>query len=256
MTGIPPGDDLHRRRARDLAEVAAARVLEGRAHEAMLLAWGADLEVLQECVRQALVDRAGQSPAEYYGALERAFAVSDGAVVAEPVPTAAIALAQARAIALERLRPFTGEIHPQWEQVPGLDAVAESTPGSAEQFAAVRLEGHSLTEFARLRQAAAERDMKAALVARVKGETVTAIELAYAADVASTEAYLADSTAAAGDTLLLTLVCRWELILKALGRLPGLPGDFSSAVQLVRDTITGALAAADAERLRARFLAI
>ena len=151
MTGIPPGDDLHRRRARDLAEVAAARVLEGRAHEAMLLAWGADLEILQECVRQALVDRAGQSPAEYYGALERAFAVSDGAVVAEPVPTAAIALAQARAIALERLRPFTGEIHPQWEQVPGLDAVAESTPGSAEQFAAVRLEGHSLTEFARLR---------------------------------------------------------------------------------------------------------
>jgi hypothetical protein len=256
MTSNPLSDHHHRRRARDLARIAATRVTEGRDHEGALLAWGSDLEVLQESVRRELVERAGQSPADYYQAFEGAFAAGDGDVASEPVATAELARAQARDVALQRLRPMTGDIHPEWQPVPGLDVIPEPTPQSAQKFALSRLEGHSLEEFARLRQAAADKDMRAALGARVKGETVTAIEKAYAADIAATEAYLASSAAAAGDTLLLTLVCRWELILEELRRLEGLPADFAAAVHRVRDTICAALSSADAQRLRVQLPSI
>lgn len=249
-------DGLHRRRARDLAAIAATRVGEGRGHEAALLAWGSDLELLQECVRRRLVDEMGQSPAEYYGALERAFAFGAAAVDAPPVANAALGREQARAVALERLRPITGDLHPVWEDVTGLQTVPEPTTTSAQAYAATRLEGASLDDFAGQRQDFAQQEMEAAILARVKGEAVTAIERAYSADIAATEAYLAASAAAAGDTLLLTFVCRWELVLQALGRLEGLPGDFAAAVQLVRDTIASALAPADAERWQATLPAV
>lgn len=257
MTQQGAGEDgLHRRRARDLAAIASTRVSEGRGHEAALLAWGSDLEVLQECVRRQLVDRMGQSPAEYYGALERAFTFGDSVVDAPPVANAALGREQARAVALERLRPITGELHPVWEAVTGLDGVPEPSVTSARSFAATRLEGALLGDFARQREDFAQREMQAALLARVKGESVAAIERAYSADIAATEAYLAASADAAGDTLLLTFICRWELVLLALGRLEGLPGDFSAAVQRVRDTIASALAPADVERWKSMLPAV
>lgn len=249
-------ESAYRRRARDLAAIATTRILEGRGYEAALLAWGSDLEVLQECVHHELIDVRGESPADYYAALEQAFAFGDGSVVAPPAANATAGREQARAIALERLRPLAGDLAPRWEDIPGLSGVPDPSGESAARFVASRLEGRSLADFARHRQESAQREMNSALLARVKGETVSAIEQAYSADVAATEAYLADSAAAGGDTLLLTLVCRWELVLRALGRLDGLPGDFAAALQRVRDTIASALSPADAERLRKRLPAI
>ncbi|MEK9810886.1 MAG: hypothetical protein VW362_10595 [Candidatus Nanopelagicales bacterium] len=69
-------------------------------------------------------------------------------------------------------------------------------------------------------------------------------------------AYLVESAAATGDSLLVSVIARWALISGAISEMAALPADFASAVAAVRTAILGALNDADAQRLRTQLAPI
>jgi hypothetical protein len=98
--------------------------------------------------------------------------------------------------------------------------------------------------------------MSQAQSARVKGETVAAIQSAYESDFLGLEAYLVESAVAVGDHLLQSVVVRWELASTAVSQLSGLPDGFVLAVQRIRDALGSSLSEADASRLRESLIVV
>ncbi len=52
-----------------------------------------------------------------------------------------------------------------------------------------------------------------------------------------------------GTTSLLTVTIRWDLAVHAVNELPGLPGDFSRAITVIRGAIAAGLGETDGRRL-------
>ena len=91
--------------------------------------------------------------------------------------------------------------------------------------------------------------MTAALGAEASGETATAIEMAYASDLYALEGYLVESAIALGDTFLMTVTIRWELITEAIAMMADLPQEFAPAIEAIRAAVAAAVGEAESSRL-------
>lgn len=79
-----------------------------------------------------------------------------------------------------------------------------------------------------------------------------AVHHMYAADMATIDAYLCETSASMGDSGLLAMHARWTLVCEAMKGLPGLPKDANEAVTVIRRTLFESLGPADAGRLQPR----
>lgn len=232
------------------AEQAAS---SGRRAEAVVLAWGAILEDLYRDVRQWLVHDTGRPPAEALAAAEGAFATA----LPPPLPgqTAADWLLSMRAALIAGMPP---ELAAGIGARPGPELRLAGSPAPTwdelRSFADARAGDRTPADFAAERRAHAADRMRAAQDARVRGATGEAIQDAYAADLASTEAYLFESAAAVNDRLLVTAVCRWQVVLAGVAALPSISPDFVTAISQIRSAILESLPEGDADRLRMQLL--
>ncbi|MCH1448117.1 MAG: hypothetical protein L7U42_05385, partial [Candidatus Nanopelagicales bacterium] len=112
-----------------------------------------------------------------------------------------------------------------------------------------RTGGLEIEAFITHRRQESVESMTAALGAEASGETATAIEMAYASDLHALEGYLVESAIALGDTYLMTVTIRWELITEAIAMMADLPQEFAPAVEAIRAAVAAAVGEAEWSRI-------
>lgn len=234
-----------------LVGAASRAAAEGRPVEASLLGWAALVTDAADSLRAVIVDQSGRPPSDFFAVLEQAMPGS----MPSPVPgeTAQDWLLRCRDDLIALVPPsLVEDLHGMLMTSLDLRGIPAPDGDDLSSYALDRTGGLAPKQFAEAKRLDALEHMEIAQSLRVKADVGGAIREAYAADLASTEAYLVESAAAAGDTLLMTVISRWTLISDAISRMSGLPADFTIAVASVRAAILGALNEADALRLRSQ----
>lgn len=237
--------------AQTLEGAARERILSGDAVGALADAWGADLYTLQAVMWERILV-AARSP-------QRQFFQVAGALVAgirslAPISTDAPTLGRMVAGARERMatafdESLTAEMAGRWPDITYLEAAPAVSEDDVAAAVADRLQGMAPDAFAAMRRTEARTAMLEAQTCRVRGETPAAIQLAYESDFKALEAYLVDSAVAVGDDDLFTVTMRWDLAVRSVTGLHGLPDDFSAAVMTIRGVLSAGLGEADGARL-------
>lgn len=241
-----------------ILDLAARRLAEsGDAIGALAAAWGSDVYAAQGALWERVLGAAAAPRRQMYRASEALFAgLRSGSSTAEETSsedtTCGDAIRRARAGLLAECDGMLAiTIASSWTDPSYLDALPLPTDADIEAAARTRLAGLPPERFATDRREAASAAMIRAQELRVRGEAVEAVRAVYDAYFLAFEAYLVDSSVAAGDTALQSVTVRWELAAAAMAALPGLPDDFTAAASTLRDALCSALVDADAERLRA-----
>ena len=240
--------------------LANAQVLEGAARRragdgdsvgALADAWGADVSMLQAVMWERIIAAASAPQRQF-------FRVADAIVTglrspvgdADHPATLAACVTQARDRMVAAFDDeLAREMARRWPDIAYLAAVPAVSDDEVAAYVDARLLGLRPQEFVRRRRDEAARAMLEAQTHRVRGETTEAIQAAYQGDFAGLDAYLVDSAVASGDQSLLTVTIRWDLAVHAVNELPGLPGDFSRAITVIRGAIAAGLGETDGRRL-------
>lgn len=195
---------------------------------------------------------------QFFRVAEALFSGLRPTAVDDPVSAScADVLTAARAGLLEAGEPsLRDSIREGWHDLGYASAVPAPTPEAVVADAVRRLEGMTPGSFVARRREQMAAAMADAQGLRVRGETEAAVQRAYEADFLGLEAYLVESSVAAGDTDLLSFIVRWELAVGAVSQLAGLPEGFVAAVARIRETLGSALSEADAARLKDTLLPV
>lgn len=257
MTDIPPDPaeefySARRENALVLEQAARRRVAEGDVAGALVMAWGADVETWQSAAWERLVVVAGDTPREFFAAARVVLAGDASAGPALSGADCEDALRRLRRRMTDGLDPALARtMSTAWPDSSYLAGIPLPTADDARSVGLRRLAGLSPSDFIRDRHQRSREGMLRAQEQRVTGDVTTAVQSAYAADVAALEAYLVESAQAAGDRALLTAEIRWELATRAVSSLPGLPSDFPSAVTAIRAALARPLGESDGGRFLA-----
>ncbi len=234
---------------------AASAAANDRPIEATLLAWAALITDAAEGVRAVVVEQSGRPPADFFAVLEQA--MPGPMPTSQPSESAEAWLLRCRDALLSLLPPaIADELAGKLLDVIDLHGIEAPTAEALASYGAERTGGLTAPRFAEAKRLEALEHMEIAQALRVQADVNGAIREAYASDLASAEAYLVESAAATGDTLLVSVIARWALISSAISQMAALPADFTLAVAAVRMTILGALNDADAQRLRTQLAPI
>jgi hypothetical protein len=247
--------------------LANARILEQSAHEhavagdgvsALATAWGADVFSVQAVLWERILVASTAPQRHFYRVADALFTGLNGAVAPTmDRPACRDVLRAAREGLLAECDPaLSRSIEAAWSDLSYLATIEAPTADELEAAAEERLNGQTAGMFVAQRRREAAVAMSQAQSARVKGETVAAIQSAYESDFLGLEAYLVESAVAVGDHLLQSVVVRWELASTAVSQLSGLPDGFVLAVQRIRDALGSSLSEADASRLRESLIVV
>lgn len=123
---------------------------------------------------------------------------------------------------------------------PTLDDVYESVTG--------RLQGLTADVFVYVRRTEAEGLLDRSAIFHDGGDVNSALNDLYDAHMLFLEAYLVESALAVGDTGLLTVQLRWDLVAESIKALAELPASFEEAAIAIERTIAESLGPLDAAR--------
>jgi hypothetical protein len=236
-----------------LHEASRGFAAEGDDVSAVACALGSDAAMLEAVVWERL-NIAPRSPQrQFFQAVATVASSVDGLADLEPEDTesaeAFIIAVRARMVAA--FDPALAvEVAEHWGPLEHLSGLAMPTGRAMEDKRLERLEGLTPAEFIRARRAASGQMMLEAQARRVRGAISEAIQAAYESDFLALEAYLVESAVAVGDGPLFTVITRWTLATRGVSELPGLPSDFTEAVNAIRGVLADALGEADGSRLR------
>jgi hypothetical protein len=234
---------------------AATAAADDRPAEATLLAWAALVTDAAEGIRAVVVEQSGRPPSDFFAVLEQA--MPGPMPTPQPSESAEAWLLRCRDGLLSLLpTAIADELSGKLLDRIDLHGIEAPTAEALASYGADRTGGLTAPRFAEAKRLEALEHMEIAQALRVQADVNGAIREAYASDLASAEAYLVESAAATGDTLLVSVIARWALISSAISQMAALPADFTSAVTAVRTTILGALNDADAQRLRTQLAPI
>lgn len=233
-----------------LRAAALAHAAAGRTVPAVADAWSSDISAMQAAIWGHLVIGSHSPQRVFFQTAEPiSQAIFSNAPGASPSTTALDVIEQARAGALGAFTDdLASTVAASWSDMTFLRELPAPTVEEIRAWAAERLEGLSAERFMAARRELARQRMVDAQVHRMKGDTSGAVTAAYEADYRTLEAYLVESALACGDTALMSVCSRSDLVGAALAALPGLPDDFLRAAQVIRSQICQALGDADAER--------
>ncbi|MDD2857399.1 MAG: hypothetical protein PHU75_01870 [Candidatus Nanopelagicales bacterium] len=241
------------RHARIHERASRREAQEGRALQALVFAWGADISLIQTSLFERVVI-ARRAPIRVYFTEAEALVRALGGVEVDHAGDASAADLQLRireqlfnALPLGAAVDITGRF-PDVTYLAGLRA---PTAHELSTCGHDRLEGAKPEDFAAARHHESDALMVSALSVGARGESRLAIEQAYASDFRALEAYLVDSALAVGDRALLTVELRWELVRCAMADVPGLPAELLPAVAVIREAMCAGLGEPDCVRLLA-----
>lgn len=237
--------------AQHLEAAARQRAAAGDRVGALADAWGADVSTLQAVLWERVI-AASRAPQRQFFQAAEAIVAGLRSELAEPESSATLgrSLAQARARITTAFDEDTArEMARRWPDISYLEAVPPVTVEDLSAAVSDRLRGLTPVAFVAQRRGEAAAAMMKAQAHRVRGETSEAIQAAYAGDFGALEAYLVESATEVGDVELLSVITRWDLAVHAVSEVPGLPEDFSQAVNVVRKAMVAGLGDADGKRL-------
>ncbi len=242
-----------------ILEAGARRQADaGDAVSALALAWGADVYASQATMWEQSLIIARYPLRHFFRLGEGIVAGSAETLSAEPAPhSIAELMKDVRKAVLAAAEPsLRGPLAGSWHDVDYL--VGLPAPSATDVLDSVRRRtgGYELQEFITYRRDEADRLMEEARAQLAAGEASAAIQSGYASDLSALEAYLVESSIAAGDRGMLTATVRWELVAAAISQLPALPPDPHEALEITRGAMFEALGEAEAERLRPAFAAL
>ena len=247
-------EELYSRYQANVAILSAAmkrRAAEGDAVGAVILARGADVSAVEAVVWEHSTVLARYPKRKFFQMSEQLVTdIGPGVVGETQAETAEAAVEQARFAILTAVDPsLRHTLADSWIDISVLRTLP--APSHDELLGAVRdrTGGMEVKEFIAHRRRESGDAMASALAAEASGQTVEAIEMAYAADLYALEAYLVESAVALGDQHLMSVHVRWELVSEAVAMTGELPQDFIPAVRAIRAAIGGAIGEADAKRL-------
>ncbi len=239
---------------------AHARARRGDSIGAVACAWGADIAIVQAVIWERILIASSNPLRQFYQVADivvLALADFDAEARKRKPGTAEHLIRAARARVQGAFdAALAADIAARWSDVSYLETVPAFTEAEVQAAVEARLLGVSASEFIEHRRREAAAFMLEAQSRRVHGDTAGAIQAGYDSDFRSLDAYLIESAIAVGDEALLTVISRWELATRAVASLPALPPDFLAAVEVVRETLAGALGEADGSRLRKTFTAV
>ena len=241
--------------ARVLDQSARRRAAAGDAVGALATCWGGDIYTAQGVLWERILGAAAATQRQMYRAADALFQGLRGEsdrTAAGLDDTCADVVLQARSRLLAECdEALTAAISAAWTDVRYLAVIPAPTQTDVDTAVSVRLEGLTPAAFiARRRQGAVEA-METARSLRVRGDAAAALQAAYDGDFLGFEAYLVESSIAAGDLALQSVAVRWELATAAIEALPGLPEGFVAGVTQIRRSLGSGLAQADAARMLA-----
>ena len=246
-------EELYSRYQANVAILSAAmkrRAAEGDAVGAVILARGADVSAVEAVVWEHSTVCSTPKRKFFQMSEQLATDIGPGVVGETQAETAEAAVEQARFAILTAVDPsLRHTLADSWIDISVLRTLP--APSHDELLGAVRdrTGGMEVKEFIAHRRRESGDAMASALAAEASGQTVEAIEMAYAADLYALEAYLVESAVALGDQHLMSVHVRWELVSEAVAMTGELPQDFIPAVRAIRAAIGGAIGEADAKRL-------
>lgn len=241
--------EAHCRWASDTWSAAAdAHAAEGNAVGAFACAWSADLATIQGAVHARLRQDAGAPRRDYFAALQSCAQALRS--LPEQSASIAAALDEARTHMADSLSSLPGE--PLALDFPDTGRLAATPFPAPQDLAAARgraLDGLTPEDFVVSRRSKAHALMVRAQSALLSGEHRDAIAVAYQSDMTALDAYLVSSAKAAGDTDLISVIARWELVSKRMAGIASLPLDFDDATRAIRAALSGALGEPDGSRM-------
>lgn len=219
-------------------------------------AWGSDVQIVQAVLWERIMVASPTPQRQFFRVAEALFAGLHPSHAGSPTSCADV-LTATRAGLLEAGEPsLRDSIRDGWYDLAYAVAAPSPTIEAVAAHAHQRLEGMAPGTFVGRRREQMAAAMADAQALRVRGETVAAVQRAYEADFLGLEAYLVESSIAAGDAELLSFIVRWELAVGSVAQLAGLPEGFVAAVAAIRDALGSALSEADAARLRETLLPV
>lgn len=245
------GDCL--RRARVLEHSSRRQRDAGDAVGAVLFLWAGDVAAAQAVMLDHMILRRRDPQRRYFAAgLDLAAGLSDIEATDAAALVGALREQLFAAFDADTATEVAGQL-PDANFLVGLPAPAIA---DFDAVAARRLQGLPAREFVARRRREAAEAMVAAHAHHLRGDDAAAITTAYDSDFRSLEAYCVESAVAVADGQLLSVEIRWELVVQAMAEVAGLPEEFSSAVAVVRATMSRALGEPDATRLLASMPAV
>jgi hypothetical protein len=233
--------------------------VDGDDVSAVACALGSDAAMLEAVVWERL-NIAPRSPQrQFFQAVATVASSVDGLTDLDPADTTS---AEAFIAAVRRRmvgafdEGLASEVSEHWGPIEHLADLAMPTGRTMDDARERRLEGLTPAEFIKSRRTSSGQMMLEAQARRVRGDIPEAIQAAYESDFLALEAYLVDSAVAVGDRPLFSVTTRWTLATHALGELPGLPSDFTEAVDAIRAVLADGLGDSDGSRLRDALIAL
>lgn len=263
MLGVDRGtaEEFHGRllsNAHTLDRSARQHASQGDVVSALAAAWGADVTAIQAALWERILI-ASRAPQRQY--FQAAASLSQALAALDPFPgsgaTAEAVLKHARErLSAEFDDSLRREVDAHLPDIGYLGMLPAPTAQDLQAAVDARIDDHTPAEYASERRQAAIDAMLRAQSDRIKRDIPAAIRAAYDSDFSILEGYLIESALAVGDTFLLTVTIRTDLVNGAISELAGLPEDFVRAVGTLRDAMASALNEADGERLRSMLLPV
>lgn len=248
-------EEVYSRCVGNAATLYAAAAREASAADsvaALACTWGADVYAAQGVLWERIMIAASSPQRQFFrvglamlAGLSHLPDAARGATAADAVDAGRQALLDACDLDLR------AEIAAAWSDLDVLAGLPAPDEAALAANVDHRLGGESPSTFVKRRRRESIEAMATAQGLRIKGEAVSAIEAAYESDLLALEGYLVESAEGLGDRHLWTVTIRWELAVRAMSDLRGLPESFVPAVALIRQTLAAALGDADGARLRA-----
>ena len=255
LSPVPLSDEeLYSRFQSNVAILSSGMKREAAAGDvvgAISLAWGADTSVVEAVLWEHSTVLARYPTRKFFqlgeNLVEQVPSVLAGAA---PSDTASGVVERARSAIVAAAEPsLRNSLSSAWTDVADLHPLPAPSEKDLLDSVRRRTGGLEIEAFITHRRQESVESMTAALGAEASGETATAIEMAYASDLYALEGYLVESAIALGDTFLMTVTIRWELITEAIAMMADLPQEFAPAVEAIRAAVAAAVGEAEWSRL-------
>ncbi len=263
MLGVDRGtaEEFHGRllaNAHTLDRAARLHANQGDVVAALAAAWGADVTSIQAVLWERILIASRAPQRQYFQAaasLSQALAALDETSISGVTAEALVKQARVRLWA-EFDASLRREVDAHLPDIGYLAMLAAPSTQDLQDAVDARIDDHTPAEFVAERRQEAIDAMLRAQSDRIRRDIPAAIRSAYDSDFSILEGYLVESALAVGDTYLLTVTIRSDLVTGAISELAGLPEDFARAVSTLRDAMASALNEADGERLRSLLLPV
>lgn len=233
-----------------LAPIARTYAESGNRVAALACAWYADVSTLQGALAGIVLATEAVPQRRYFQSAAAALTelgtpwLAAGERLADALHAAREGVARAVDPAV------TADLSDRWIDLSVYGDAKVPSLAECEAAVRARLGDVPVETFVRTRRQQAAQHALASAQARAAGDTQGAIHEAYVADMVTLEAYLVESARAAGDTFLLTVQPRWDLVSAQITQLAGLPEEPNAAVRSLRRAMTRALGPVEGARLQ------